>query len=133
MREIWKRSPSLPDYDVSSLGRVRRRRFRGLMPHGGYRWYGGKAHPGQWAKDQSRYILQYHGRTYKVAQLVCEAFHGRKPFPKAVALHINEDSRVNRASNLKWGTQKENLNAPGFLAYAAEVCGAKMRGERIAA
>lgn len=133
MTEIWRRSRSLPAYDVSSLGRIRCRRFRGPMPHGGNRWYGGKASRGQWAKDAKRYIFVYRGRTYKVATLVCEAFHGRRPFPKAVAMHIDENSRVNRADNLEWGTQKKNLNAPGFLAYCSEVCRAKMRGESVSA
>lgn len=50
-------------------------------------------------------------------QLVCEAFHGPKPFDKAVVIHLDEDGLNNRAENLKWGTQKENLNAPGFIEY----------------
>ena len=32
-------------------------------------------------------------------------------------MHLNEDSSDNRPENLMWGTQKENLNAPGFIAY----------------
>ncbi len=31
--------------------------------------------------------------------------------------HLDENAANNRANNLKWGTQKENLNAPGFLEY----------------
>lgn len=53
----------------------------------------------------------------KMHQLVCEAFHGPKPFPKAVVIHIDENGLNNRPENLKWGTQKENLNAPGFIAW----------------
>jgi len=45
----------------------------------------------------------------KVHQLVCEAFHGPKPFEKAVVIHIDEDAHNNRPENLMWGTQKENL------------------------
>jgi hypothetical protein len=51
----------------------------------------------------------------KVHQLVCEAFHGPKPFDRAVVIHRDEDALNNKPCNLKWGTQKENLNAPGFL------------------
>ena len=32
-------------------------------------------------------------------------------------MHLDENAANNRASNLRWGTQKENLNAPGFLDY----------------
>lgn len=53
----------------------------------------------------------------KVHQLVCEAFHGAKPFPNAVVIHIDEDAHNNKAENLRWGTQKDNLNAAGFLEY----------------
>ncbi|QDP54003.1 MAG: putative uncharacterized HNH endonuclease [Prokaryotic dsDNA virus sp.] len=52
----------------------------------------------------------------KVHQLVCEAFHGPKPFETAVVIHKDEDALNNRPENLKWGTQKENLNAPKFKA-----------------
>lgn len=44
-------------------------------------------------------------------------------------MHINEDPLDNRPENLRWGTQKENLNAPGFIEYAKRVCRTKMRGE----
>lgn len=32
-------------------------------------------------------------------------------------MHLNENAADNRPGNLAWGTQKENLNAPGFIAY----------------
>jgi hypothetical protein len=64
-----------------------------------------------------RYVLNYKGKNYKVARLVCEAFHGPPPPDKPNCLHRNEDALDNRPRNLKWGTQKENLNAPGFVAY----------------
>jgi hypothetical protein len=32
-------------------------------------------------------------------------------------MHLNENSDDNRPENLAWGTQKQNLNAPGFIAY----------------
>jgi hypothetical protein len=34
-----------------------------------------------------------------------------------VVLHLNEDALDNRPENLRWGTQKENLNMPKFIEY----------------
>lgn len=56
-------------------------------------------------------------RTTDVHKLVCEAFHGPKPSENAVCMHLDETRTNNTPSNLRWGTQKENLNAPGFLKY----------------
>lgn len=53
----------------------------------------------------------------KVHRLVCEAFHGAAPEDGMVVIHLDEDATNNRPENLKWGTQKENLNMPGFIAY----------------
>lgn len=87
------------------------------MPRGGTRLYSTKPREGSW--DGSRFIFycRRYKKTLKVGRLVCEAFNGAPPFPKAVAMHLDEDSRNNKPGNLKWGTQKENLNAPGFLEY----------------
>jgi len=85
------------------------------MPHGGVRSYGARARRGTW--DGDRYILTMKQKTYRVARLVCEAFHGPAPSEKSVCMHLDENSRNNDPSNLQWGTQKENLNAPGFIDY----------------
>lgn len=53
----------------------------------------------------------------KVHRLVCEAFHGPAPSKRSVVIHLDEDATNNRPENLRWGTQKENLNMPGFIAY----------------
>jgi hypothetical protein len=115
MSEIWRLVPSLPGVLASSEGRVMFAPKAGVMPGGGSRQYGGKPRLGQW--DGDRYILVVRGKTYKVARLVCEAFHGAPPPSRRYCLHKDENSRNNRPENLKWGTQKENLNAPKFLAY----------------
>jgi hypothetical protein len=116
-QEVWRTIPSLPQYQASSWGRVRCLPFIGIMPHGGEREYGGKPSYGTWRKDTKRYAILYRGQNYKVARLVCEAFKGPPPFNDARALHIDENSRNNRPTNLKWGTQQENLQALGFIEY----------------
>lgn len=114
-KEIWRSVPSLPEYMASSHGRIMRAPYLSPMPNGSSRQYGGDPIVGQW--DGKRYIFNFKGRTYKVARLVCEAFHGSPPSGKRYCLHIDENARNNRPENLKWGTQKENLNAPGYLEY----------------
>jgi hypothetical protein len=115
--EIWRDVPSVPGILVSSEGRVMSAPHREPMPNGGQRTYGGRPHFGVWNKCDGRFIVCVRGQSYKVHRLVAEAFHGPPPFEGAVAMHLDENAANNRASNLRWGTQQENLNAPGFLEY----------------
>ncbi len=117
MIEEWKTCPSIPEYEASSLGRIRRKVYLKTMPNGGTRTYGGKPHYGVAVKKPKRMTFFFKGKNYKVHRVVCEAFHGPAPFNGAVVMHINEDGHDNRAENLCWGSQKENLNAPGFVDY----------------
>lgn len=117
MGEVWRLVPSLPAYMVSSEGRVMRVPFLGEMPNCGGRPYGGKPHFGVWNKQDGRFIFVYKGHTYKVHRLVCEAFNGPPPKDKPVCMHLDENAANNRADNLAWGTQKENLNAPAAKVY----------------
>lgn len=116
-REIWRTIPSLPDYFASSFGRVMRVPYRAPMPYGGERPYGGVPICGVWNEEDQRFFFNYAGKNYKIARLVCEAFHGQPPPGEPVCMHLDENSRNNRPDNLAWGTQKENLNAPGFIEY----------------
>ena len=114
-KEIWRPVPSLPEYLASSLGRVMRVPFAGPMPHGGPRYYGGE--PTFGVNSGGRFHIFFKGKNYRIHRMVCEAFSGPPPFPKAVVMHLDENSENNRVENLQWGTQKENLAAPGFRAY----------------
>lgn len=120
MSEVWRVVPSEPQFLVSSEGRVMVAPYTARMPHGGDRQYGGEPHFGVWSKRDGRFLIIYKGKTYKVHRLVCEAFNGDPPSGMNVCLHIDENAANNRASNLKWGTQKENLNAKSFIAYCEE-------------
>jgi hypothetical protein len=115
-KEIWRVIPSYPGLLASSLGRLMIAPYLNEKNAIGPRQYGGEPTYGQW--DGDRYIYARRGfKTFKVARLVCEAFHGPMPFEDAVCMHKDENARNNRPENLAWGTQKENLNAPGFLEY----------------
>lgn len=112
--EIWRPIPSLPEYLASSLGRIMRIPYLAVMPHGGPRVYGGE--PTYGVLVDGRYTFNFKGKNYKVHRLICEAFAGAPP-DGAVCMHLNEDATDNRPENLAWGTQKQNLAAPGFRAY----------------
>ena len=122
-KEIWRSVPSIPELLASSYGRIVRRPFVRPMPHGGKRIYRSSPTYGYKAKTTGlagfRMIVRYFGlrKTFKVHRLVCEAFHGPQPFDGAVVMHIDDDPANNRPGNLKWATQKENLNTPQFIAY----------------
>lgn len=113
--EKWKSIPSLKGYIACNDGRVMRLPHAKSMPNGGVRHYGGQ--PTFGILVEGRYQINVRGKTLRVHRLVCEAFAGPAPFPEAACLHIDEDSTNNSSKNLKWGNQKENLNAPGFIKY----------------
>lgn len=92
-------------YEVSSLGRVRswwsgEPRIMSTplngAPKGNYRIFRTSSRGGQ---SVSR----------RVHTEVCKAFHGQRPEWAEVVRHLDGDNQNNRASNLAWGTQKENV------------------------
>ncbi len=132
-QEIWRPVPSLPGFEASSLGKVRGFYLQ-PMPHGGSKQvsFGPTYGTRIWSTGLFpwRMIIVHRRKSYKVHRLVCEAFHGT-PEEGMEVLHRNECSIDNRASNLRWGTRKENMNAPGLKAYQARVCPEKMAGKKI--
>ena len=120
--EVWKPIPSIYGAAASSCGRVWMPSKKGVQvgnrpnakrdyisrPTFGYEEKGGTARQ----NSRNRRILRWSGKTYKIHQLVCEAFHGPKPTPAHIVLHLNEDAGDNRPENLRWGTRKENQNFP---------------------
>ena len=123
MQEIWKEVPSKPGIKASNFGRVLLPETTAMMPNGGIRSYKPKPTYGNKTKSNKNarhlYMGLYNRKfgNLKVHRLVCEAFHGQPPFGRAVVIHIDEDATNNNADNLRWGSQKENLNMPGFIAY----------------
>lgn len=115
--EVWRVVPSAPQFMASSEGRIMVAPYLAPLPNGGVRQYGGEPHFGVWSKTDERFITVYKKKTFKVARLICEAFYGSPPDGKPICMHLNENPANNRASNLMWGSQKENLNAPIFKEY----------------
>jgi hypothetical protein len=114
--------PSIPGALAREDGMIKLPETKAKMPHGGIRqyktkWIKGTIRRATKTARHSYYGILYRGSNYKIHRLVCEAFHGFPPHLKNVVLHINEDATDNRPENLMWGTQKENLNASGFIEY----------------
>src|SRR5689334_19621872 len=126
--EIWKPVPSCPGLMASSLGRICLPAVTYAMPRGGTRTTTPKPIQGtvtRAARDATCLYRGVYSRLFgniKVHRAVCEAFHGPAPSPQHVVLHIDENGLNNLPENLRWGTRKENQNAPGFKAWAASVC-----------
>lgn len=118
----WMPIPSLPEYLACDDGSVMRIPYVASMPKGGRKVYGGQ--PWKGVSQEGRPTILYRGKNYRVSRLVCEAFHGPAPFKGAVVMHLNDDPSDNRPENLKWGTQRENLNSAAFLAYCRSRTGA---------
>ena len=128
-KEVWRMVPGMDGVLASSHGRILLPpRYAPIGRGGGYRVYMPEPRIGCVCRAKTgakhEYLnIVWRGKTYKVHQLVCAAFHGPKPFPKAVVIHLDENALNNRAENLKWGTQKENMSAPGFRSYCKRRCG----------
>jgi hypothetical protein len=97
------------------------------LPNGGFRLYepnpvlGAVTSACKGAAHSYRGVYCKFFGNIKVHRAVCEAFHGEPPFAGAVVIHNDEDAHNNRPENLKWGTQKENMNMPKIKAYQSAV------------
>lgn len=98
MATEWRVIPGWEMYEVSDWGHVRREgRIRAPQKTPRGRWQ-----ITLWDKKAGR---QWAVMTYR---LVCIAFHGPKPFEKAVVAHRDDDLDNNHRSNVRWTTNKEN-------------------------
>lgn len=130
MTETWKPVPSRPGLLASSWGRLKLPETVTVLSNG--RLQVRKTKPTYGSVNRSRKTAQHaYMNVYnrklghiKVHRAVCEAFHGPAPFEKAVVIHLDENATNNRPENLRWGSQKENLNMPGFIAYCKARTGA---------
>lgn len=105
MGEIWKAVPRFPEYQVSSLGRVR----RSVPDIQGKNC--GKIIKGWIANSGYRQVRIRRGGIYYsllVNRLVCHAFHGEPPTPKHHASHRDGNKTNNRKGNVRWLSASEN-------------------------
>ena len=101
--EIWKEIKNFEDYEVSNMGRVRRK-YRKLK---GYKYLKpNKTEKGYW------YVILYNHRTKKrkklrVHRLVALAFIPNEKNYEQVH-HIDHNKENNNVNNLAWVTNKMN-------------------------
>ena len=119
--EEWRQVPDLP-MRASSWGRIWKDPKENVpVPNGGMRSYKTKPVYGtKQGKSKNYYVLGMRYRdigNVRVHRMVCLAFHGPPPTKDSVVIHIDSNVENNTPDNLKWGTQKENLNHPEFIKY----------------
>ena len=100
MRYQARLHPTL-DILCDSMGRVFLPATRGYKAH----WTFGSLH-----KTGHRRVC-IAGKTYKVARLICEAFHGLAPADRPTCDHIDRNRDRNVPENLRWlDTHGQNNN-----------------------
>ena len=95
--EVWQQVPlpGMEDVYASNLGRIRRNE-RILSQ--------------QVRKHRRNYLgLSIKKKTYLAHRIICMAFHGLPPTPKAEVMHLDNNVQNNVPDNLRWGTHAENM------------------------
>ena len=100
MKEKWKTIDFNSDYEVSNTGKIRSKKYRKEKPLSQSESHGG----------HKRVVLYENGthKAYFVHRLVAEAFVDN-PNDYPIVRHLNGLPYDNRAENLSWGTQKDNV------------------------
>ncbi len=106
--EEWRIIQAFPDYAVSNLGRVKRLTYKKASPA-----KAGRILSGTPIKDGGYLVVilcsPSRKRWVKVHVLVCEAFIGPRPSKAHQAAHWDGNPANNALSNLRWATNKENM------------------------
>ena len=104
MTENWRAIPDFEEYEISDLGRVRRRVDGRLSPKGRVKTL--VIAPNGYASVS----LHTKGKTYRksVHVLVCTVFNGAAPVADMEVAHNDGSRSNNAATNLRWATKSDN-------------------------
>ena len=133
--EIWKDIPGWEGlYQASNLGRIRSL-DKMVWNHQGYTLKKGRIltpNKNTYRKTPYCYIRLCDSarklqKSLALHVLVCKTFNGPKPEHingdhNVNCMHLNGNSLDNRASNLAWGTHKENMNEATCRASHIAAC-----------
>lgn len=102
--EIWRDIDGYPNYQVSTLGRVKSLNYRNTK----------KEKVLKPIKDKDGYLVinirnEKKQKTIKIHRIVCEAFLPNKYNLQEVN-HLDEDKTNNNVTNLEWSTREHNCN-----------------------
>lgn len=96
--EIWKVIPNFPDYEASSLGKVRNKSTLKIITfHENYGYMTSHLY-----RDKKRYPVKCH-------RIIAETFL-ENPENKELVNHKNSVRNDNRVENLEWNTAQENVD-----------------------
>lgn len=108
--EQWRPIPGYPDYAASDCGRIKSvGRWMSHHRWGTQMWWKEKILRPARARGGYLFVVVGKKRNRFVHSLVCLAWHGPRPFAKAKALHWDDIRTHNAATNLRWGTQSQNV------------------------
>lgn len=108
--EEWRRIAGYPNYEVSSLGRVRSLPHHIVCKDGRRKLMAGRVLQASPPTNKWQYpqVNLGRGHHFKVHVLVCTAFKGEQPTPAHRVAHWDGDYNNCREANLRWATQREN-------------------------
>lgn len=132
-KELWKTIPDFPEYECSTLGRVRSWKPLGRNQSGDGipRKEPHILSPGETRGGYLSVALSQDGKVtqFRVNRLVLITFVGDEP--GKMACHRNGLRKDNRLSNLYWGTAAEN--AAGKLQHGTQPVGEGVKQARLTA
>lgn len=110
--ETWRPVPEREEILASSHGRVHRVRRAETRGAKSKPTFGTLSRQPTANGEYVKRVVQWRGYgLLLVSRLVCAAFHGPAPFEGAVVMHLDDDPLNNRPENLRWATQRQNLNS----------------------